>query len=151
MGDTRTNDARDHESDRAGRVHRYPDRLIYLLGLLSAAIFSIPMILALSGGTIAPMEWLWFWIPACVPAGIAFLALRYSVIVTSNKFVIRKGSSRREVLLADIERTEIVSDRNCPQLRVTLTGGQNVSFNGMLTDFDGLVNELAVRRPGASS
>lgn len=148
MVDTQTNDVRDHESDRAVHVHRYPDRLIYLLWLLSAAVFSIPIILALSGNTVAPMGWLFCWIPACIPAGIAFFALRYSVVVTSNKLVIRNGSSRREVLLADIDRTEIVSARNGPQLRVTLTGGQELWFNGMLTDFDDLVSELVARRPG---
>jgi len=148
MVDTQTNDARDHESDRAVHVHRYPDRLIYLLWLLSAAVFSIPIILALSGNAIAPMGWLFCWIPACIPAGIAFFTLRYSVVVSSNKLVIRNGSSRREVLFADIEKSEIVSARNGPQLRVTLTNGQKLWFNGMLTYFDDLVNEVVVGRPG---
>lgn len=150
MRDAQTSNASDHESDRAGRVHRYPDRLIYLLGLLSATIFSIPIIVALSGGTIAPMGWLYCWITACVPTGIAFYVLRYSVVVTGTKLVIRKGASRHEVLLADFEKTEIVSARNGPQLKVTLASGEELWFNGMLTDFDDLVNELMVRQPRGS-
>jgi hypothetical protein len=150
MSDTQTDDAGDHESDRAGRVHRYPDRLTYLLGLLSATIFSIPIIVALFGGTIAPTGWLYCWIPACIPAGIAFVTLRYSVVVTSNKLVIRNGSTRREVLLSNVEKTEIVSTRNGPQLRVTLTDGKELRFNGMLTDFDDLASRLAVGRRAAN-
>ena len=148
MVDTQTNDARDRGSDRAVHIHRYPDRLIYLLAGLSATIFCIPMILLFAGEAITPAGLLSIWVPAGIPAILAFSALRYSVVINGDIFVIKTALSIREVRLAEIAKTAIVSARNGPQLKVELMDGTVMWFNGMLTDFDGLVNELVVRQPG---
>jgi hypothetical protein len=142
--------ARATESSDEQHTYKFPLRLVSLLGLLSATMMCVPIIVGASGDAVSLGGYLYCFVPACIPAIIAIKTLRYSVTTRSDRIVIRAGATR-EVPFTEIANVSVVPAKNGPQAIVLLTDGTKIGFSGMLTDFSDLMHTLMIKTRQSSA
>jgi hypothetical protein len=124
--------------------YKYPLRFVCLLVLFGVAIAFIPIMILAAGDAIAPLGYLFFFAPACIPVIFAIYISRYSVIITSDKLMIRT-IAMREVSLGDIAKASVTTIRGGRQAVVLLKDGRIIRFSGMLVGFNELLGKLTVK------
>lgn len=138
--------------DYAETVHKYPALLGYLLAAVGVVFLALPYLSAEPGKSIAPVTFVGCLVISFIIFVIDFYIVTYSVTITHDKILIRAFMTRREIAIADIANTDVVTTKNGPQVVVLLKNGKIVRFGRMLTDFTSLLETLTAktsRRTGA--
>ena len=137
--------------DHAKTVHKYPSLLGYLLTSVGVVFLALPYLSAEPGKSIAPATFVGCLVTSFIIFVIDFYVVTYSVTITHDKILIRKFTTRREIAIADIANTDVVTTKNGPQVVVLLKNGKIVRFGRMLTDFASLLETLTAKISRRSS
>jgi hypothetical protein len=134
------------EEGYEGHVHIFPRRFGYLLLTFDAFLFSLPYLSAGHDTPISAGTYFICFSAGCIVAiGVTYI-FRYRVTTKTDRFVVR-AIKTYEVRFAEIVDIRVATTKNVPPVGpravVSLTNGNRVRFNGMLTGFNELVGALS--------
>ena len=131
-------------ASHAESVHRYPLRLTGTVAVFGLCLVALPFLSASPDSRIAPVTYACSFVGATALFIIAVRLFLYSVTVKQGRIIIR-AFTLRQVELAEVAETTMVSTRNGPQIVVSLKNGKVLRFGRLLTGFDDLRASLMGR------
>jgi hypothetical protein len=134
------------EEGYEGHVHIFPRRFGYVLLIFDAFLFCLPYLSASHDTSISAGTYFLCFGAGCIVATGVIYIFRYRVTTKTDRFVVR-AIKTYEVRFADIVDIRVATTQNIPPVGpravVSLTNGNRVRFNGMLTGFNELVGALS--------